>query len=95
MGKALNYGNYDIFVIMGNAGFISSTVVVRGELSQSSAKILVKLLWYSRLCRPDLAHAISSLAAQSNIWSKNADKQSTQAHVLRAADQRLGIEGVW
>ena len=49
---------------------------VRGELAQSSAKILMKLLWYARLCRPDLAHAISTLAAQSTSWTKNSDKQT-------------------
>ena len=48
---------------------------VRGALADSSAKILMKLLWLSRLCRPDLAHIISMLAVQSSTWSRNADKQ--------------------
>ena len=48
---------------------------VRGALADSSAKILMKLLWLSRLCRPDLAHVISMLAVQSSTWSRNADKQ--------------------
>ena len=67
---------------------------VKGELSQSSAKILMKLLWYSRLCRPDLAHAISALAAQSTIWSKNADKQvhKLMCYVLQTID--VGLRGV-
>ena len=64
---------------------------VRGELSQSSAKILMKLLWYSRLRRPDLAHAISTPAAQSTIWSKERRQASTQAHVLRAANQNTWV----
>ena len=67
---------------------------VKGEVSQNSAKILMKLLWYSRLCRPDLAHAISALAAQSTIWSKNADKQTHKlmCYVLQTID--VGLRGV-
>ena len=30
--RTLNYGNYGIFLIMGNAGFISSTVVLRVDI---------------------------------------------------------------
>ena len=27
--RTLNYGNYGVFLIMGDAGFISSTVIIR------------------------------------------------------------------
>ena len=66
---------------------------VKGELSQSSAKILMKLLWYSRLCRPDLAHAISSLAAQSTIWFKNADKQVHKLMCCVLQTRDMGFRG--
>ena len=67
---------------------------VKGELSQSSAKILMKLLWYSRLCRPDLAHAISTLAAQSIIWSENADKQVHKLMCYVLQTMEVGLRGV-
>ena len=32
--RTLNYGNYGIFLVMGNAGFISSTVVIQTTMFQ-------------------------------------------------------------
>jgi len=35
----------------------------------------MKLLWVTRLCRPDLAYSICLLAGQVTKWSRNCDKQ--------------------
>ena len=37
--------------------------------------MLMKLLWVTRLCRPDLAYSICLLAGQVTKWSHNCDKQ--------------------
>ena len=48
--RALNYGRYGIFLIMGNAGFISSTVtigklqVIEGEKCPDYVRLITSLL---------------------------------------------------
>ena len=37
--RTLNYGNYGIFLIMGNAGFCPSTVCVAGRSCQEGLKL--------------------------------------------------------
>ena len=46
----LDYGNYGIFLIMGNAGFISSTVGARF----GSLRVCSRALWVSGLRVPSL-----------------------------------------
>ena len=38
--RALNYGNYGIFLIMGHAGFVSSTVLLRWLPKKQALNIL-------------------------------------------------------
>ncbi|CAK8988698.1 unnamed protein product [Durusdinium trenchii] len=48
---------------------------VEGQVSAKASSVLMKLLWLTRLARPDLAYAVGSLATQVTRWSKNSDKQ--------------------
>ena len=67
---------------------------VKGTLSDTSARILMKLLWFSRLCRPDLAYAISTLAVQTTCWSRNADKQVHRLMCYVQSTASFGLKGV-
>ena len=46
-----------------------------GQIGHKASSVLMKLLWLTRLARPDLAFAVSSLASQVARWSRNSDKQ--------------------
>jgi hypothetical protein len=48
---------------------------ITGEIAHKASSVLMKLLWVSRLCRPDLAFGICLLAGQVTTWSRNSDKQ--------------------
>ena len=48
---------------------------VKRELTHAAAQLVMKALWLSRLCRPDIAFACTNLASQVASWSKNSDKQ--------------------
>lgn len=54
---------------------IQADYEVEGQISSKAASVLMQLLWLTRLARPDLAFAVSSLATQVTKWSRNADKQ--------------------
>ena len=45
----------------------------KGQLEGHAAQLLMKLLWLSRLSRPDLSFAITSLASNISRWSRNHD----------------------
>lgn len=45
-----------------------------GFLKASATRVLMKALWLSRLCRPDLAYAIQRLASRVSQWSRWEDK---------------------
>ena len=45
-------------------------LTARGELLGSAARIVMKLLWLARLCRPDLQVSINLLGAHVTKWSK-------------------------
>ena len=45
----------------------------RGSLSHQASRILMKILWCARLCRPDLSKAISDLTRRLTVWSKADD----------------------
>ena len=47
----------------------------QGQLAGHAASLLMKLLWLSRLSRPDLSFAITSLAGAICKWSRNHDIQ--------------------
>ena len=59
--------------------FVSDSVLTpdlweaRGQLAESSASILMKLLWLARLSRPDINFPVVSLAAQISKWSRADD----------------------
>ena len=59
--------------------FVSDSVLTpdlweaRGQLAESSASILMKLLWLARLSRPDINFPVVSLAAQISEWSRADD----------------------
>ena len=65
-----------------------------GQLSASSAKLVMKLMWLGRISRPDIMVAINTLATR---WSTNYDKRAARlvgciaatvdyAHVMRIKD---------
>ena len=45
----------------------------RGSLSHQASRILMKILWCARLCRPDLSKAIADLTRRLTVWSKADD----------------------
>ena len=47
----------------------------RGALRPVAARILMKCLWLSRLCRADLTHGITVLARRISCWSTNDDRR--------------------
>ena len=44
-----------------------------GQLAGKAAQLFMKMLWLSRLSRPDIAFAISSLASNISKWTRNHD----------------------
>lgn len=44
-----------------------------GQLAGHAAQLLMKLLWLSRLSRPDISFAITTLASNIAKWSRNHD----------------------
>ena len=68
-----------------------------GQLSTSSAKLVMKLMWLGRISRPDIMVAINTLARNITRWSTNDDKPAARlvgyiaatvdyAHVMRIKD---------
>ena len=47
----------------------------RGQLTESAARILMKILWLARLSRPDLLVAVTTLVSHVCSWSKNDDRR--------------------
>ena len=47
----------------------------RGQLADSAARVLMKVLWLARLSRPDLLVAVSMLASHVCCWSINDDRR--------------------
>ena len=46
----------------------------RGALSESASRILMKILWAARLCRPDYMKCIGDLTKRLTTWSLADDK---------------------
>lgn len=46
-----------------------------GGLGKDASRILMRLLWLSRLTRPDLAFIVTRLASRVTTWSKFEDRQ--------------------
>ena len=68
-----------------------------GQLSASSAKLVMKLKWLGRISRPDIMVAINTLARNITRWSANDDTRGARlvgyiaatvdyAHVMRIND---------
>jgi len=62
-----------------------------GQLSASSAKLVMKLTWLGRISRPDIMVAINTLARNITRWSANDDTRAARlvgyiAHVMRIND---------
>lgn len=53
---------------------IDSDYQTTGEISDKASSILMKILWLTRLCRPDLSYPVCVLAGQVTCWSRNSDK---------------------
>ena len=51
-----------------------------GELATSASSVLMKLMWISRLARPDLLRATTWLATKVQKWSRSCD---THTHLHR------------
>ena len=47
----------------------------RGELSGTASRVLMKILWCARLCRPDIQKAIADLTRRVTCWSTADDKR--------------------
>ena len=47
-----------------------------GQLSKFASRILMRCLWLSRLCRPDIAFAVQRLASRVTRWTKWEDRQT-------------------
>lgn len=47
----------------------------RGVLAESASRILMKILWAARLCRPDYMKAIGDLTKRLTTWSVADDKR--------------------
>ena len=54
---------------------VDSDFEARGEMSGDASKILMKILWSARLCRPDLMKSISDLTRRITKWSKGDDRK--------------------
>ena len=48
---------------------------IRGALADSASRILMKILWAARLCRPDLMKSIGDLTKRLTTWSIADDKR--------------------
>ena len=59
----------------------------RGVLAENAARVFMKLLWYSGLCR-------SALSVQVTAWSRNSDKQLNRLVSYVAATLQIGLEAV-
>ena len=62
-----------------------------GQLASSAARLLMKLLWLARLCRPDLSFAISHLASYVSKWNRNCDKMLLKLMGFVKATTKFGI----
>jgi len=49
-----------------------------GQLSASSAKLVMKLMWLGRISRPDIMVAINTLARNITRWNANDDKRAAR-----------------
>ena len=63
----------------------------RGQLTESAARILMKVLWLARLSRPDLLVAVTTLASHVCSWSKNDDRRVHRlvGYILNAIDHAM------
>ena len=68
-----------------------------GQLSASSAELVMKLMWLGRISRPDIMVAINTLARNITGWSANDDERAARlvgyiavtgdyAHVMQIND---------
>ena len=58
-----------------DGSFSPEDLTARGELLGSAAKIVMKLLWLARLCRPDSQVGINLLGSHVTKWSKADDRR--------------------
>ena len=63
----------------------------RGQLTESAARILMKVLWLARLSRPDLLVASTTLASHVCSWSKNDDRRVHRlvGYILNSVDHAM------
>ena len=68
--------------------------VDRGALMEEASSILMKILWASRLCRPDLGRATCKLATRVHCWSANDDKRLRRLVEYMLGTQHLCLQGM-
>ena len=63
----------------------------RGQLTESGARILMKILWLARLSRPDLLVAVTTLASHVCSWRKNDDRRVHRlvGYILNSVDHAM------
>ena len=63
----------------------------RGQLTESAARILMKVLWLARLSRPDLLVTSTTLASHVCSWSKNDDRRVHRlvGYILNSVDHAM------
>eukprot|EP00435_Cladocopium_sp_Y103_P060485 s1600_g22.t1 len=65
----------------------------RGVLAESASRILMKILWAARLCRPDYMKAIGDLTKRLTTWSVADDKRLSVDHTKSTSGMILALEG--
>ena len=55
--------------------FTAEDHLERGALAPIAAKVLMKVLYGARMCRPDLLFAVCSLAREVTRWTRACDKR--------------------
>ena len=63
----------------------------RGQLTESAARIFMKILWLARLSRPDVLVAVTILASHICSWNKNADRRVHRlvGYILNSVDHAM------
>ena len=64
-----------------------------GELEKDAARILMRILWLSRLTRPDLSFIVTRLASRVSCWSRFEDRQLHRCVSYLNCSQELILKG--
>ena len=64
-----------------------------GELGKDASRILMRLLWLSRLTRPDLSFIVTRLASRVTSWTKFEDRQLHRCVSYLNASKEFVLKG--